>query len=122
MRVTIMSKCVFGMHLHRPLTPFIGLAVLLSVLMATAPPAVASANWFELGLADLKQGHYQAAADKFTLASGSRRLRSPQQPRLRPDLSRRLQGRRRGLQPFHRHQLRLGQSLQQSRFCPTIHW
>ena len=46
----------------------VGLMMMLSTLMLTSVTALAVENWFEMGLADLKEQHYQAAVDKFTKA------------------------------------------------------
>ena len=46
----------------------VGLIVMLGTLILTSVTALAVENWFEIGLADLKEQHYQAAVDKFTKA------------------------------------------------------
>ena len=67
-RGTIMLKRLSGVLCSQRFRYRIGLPILLGILAATASSAAAAGNWFEQGLAHLKEQQYQAAADKFTLA------------------------------------------------------
>ncbi len=67
-RVNAMQTQHLGMIRRHRFWCVVGLTVMLGTLMLTTVPAPAADNWFEMGLADLKDQHYQAAVDKFTKA------------------------------------------------------
>jgi tetratricopeptide (TPR) repeat protein/cell division protein FtsN len=67
-RVNTMQTQFRGMDGRHRFWCVVGLMVLLGTLLLTTAAAMAAENWFEMGLADLKERHYQAAVDKFTRA------------------------------------------------------
>ena len=63
-----MKTCAEEVNRCHGFRHLLGLTVLLGILMVTVATATAVGNWFEQGLADLKNKEYQAAVDKFTMA------------------------------------------------------
>jgi tetratricopeptide (TPR) repeat protein/cell division septation protein DedD len=63
-----MKTCAEEVNRCHGFRHLLGLTVLLGSLMVTVATATAVGNWFEQGLADLKNKAYQAAVDKFSMA------------------------------------------------------
>jgi tetratricopeptide (TPR) repeat protein/cell division septation protein DedD len=68
-RVNTMHKQSSELISYRRIRRVVGMGlVMVGTLFLTTATAGAAENWFELGLADLKAHHYQAAVDHFTKA------------------------------------------------------